>query len=75
MSNLDILKVRLADECNWECPYTGKPISMETLVGKDSQFDIEHIIPFSQSLDDSFVNKTLCDHTSIAMSRRRACRI
>ena len=57
----DILKVRLAEECNWECPYTGKSISMESLVGPSPQFDIEHIIPFSQSLDNYFGNKTLCD--------------
>ena len=31
-------------------------------MGKHSQFDIEHIIPFSRSLDNSFVNKTLCYH-------------
>jgi len=61
VSNLDILKVRLAEECNWECPYTGKSISLESLVGKESQFDIEHIIPFSRSLDNSFANKTLSD--------------
>lgn len=58
----DILKVLLAEECNWECPYTGKPISMGTLVGRSPQFDIEHIIPFSRSLDNSFLNKTLCYH-------------
>jgi len=58
----DILKVQLAKECNWICPYTGRPISMNALVGKASQFDIEHIIPFSRSLDDSFLNKTLCYH-------------
>lgn len=57
----DILKVLLAEECNWECPYTGKAISMESLLGRSSQFDIEHIIPFSRSLDNSFMNKTLCD--------------
>lgn len=62
VSNLDILKVRLAEECNWECPYTGKSIAMEGLVARDSQFDIEHIIPFSRSLDNSFLNKTLCHH-------------
>lgn len=62
VGNLDILKVRLAEECNWECPYTGKTISMDNLVGKDSQFDIEHIVPFSRSLDNSFVNKTVCEH-------------
>ena len=61
-SDDDILKVQLANECNWICPYTGRSISMSTLVGKASQFDIEHIIPFSRSLDDSFLNKTLCYH-------------
>ena len=62
VSNFDILKVRLAEECNWECPYTGKSIPLESLIGKHSQFDIEHIIPFSRSLDNSFLNKTLCYH-------------
>ena len=62
VSNLDILKVRLAEECNWECPYTGRSIAIEALVGKHAQFDIEHIIPFSRSLDNSFLNKTLCYH-------------
>jgi len=58
----DILKVVLAEECNWECPYTGKRISMKALLGPNPQFDIEHIIPFSRSLDNSFLNKTLCYH-------------
>ena len=31
-------------------------------MGQHSQFDIEHIIPFSRSLDNSFLNKTLCYH-------------
>jgi len=55
----DIRKVQLAEECGWLCPYTGQPISMRTLLS-EPQFDIEHIIPFSRSLDDSFVNVTLC---------------
>lgn len=59
-SREDILKVLLADECGWRCPYTGKSISMETLFGDHPQFDIEHIIPFDRSLDDSYMNKTLC---------------
>jgi len=57
----NILKVRLADECNWTCPYTGRGISMDALI-VESQFDVEHIIPFSKSLDNSFANKTLCLH-------------
>ena len=57
----DILKVLLAQECNWQCPYTGKTITMSNLFGDHPQFDIEHILPFSRSLDNSFANKTLCD--------------
>jgi CRISPR-associated endonuclease Csn1 len=61
-SREDIRKVLLADECGWGCPYTGRAISMRALVGPESQFDIEHIIPFSRSLDNSFANVTLCYH-------------
>jgi CRISPR-associated endonuclease Csn1 len=56
----DILKVLLAEECNWECPYTGRSISIGSLFGEHPQFDIEHIVPFDRCLDDSFANKTLC---------------
>ena len=35
---------------------------MSALVGRESQYDIEHIIPFSRSLDNSFANLTLCYH-------------
>ena len=59
-SRNDILKVMLGEECNWICPYTSKPVSMMALFGDSPQFDIEHIIPFSRSFDDSFANKTLC---------------
>ena len=58
----NILKVRLAEECNWECPFTGKNITMKALVGSSPKFDIEHITPFSRSNDNSFLNKTLCYH-------------
>jgi len=57
----DIEKYLLAEECNWECPYTGKPISVEDLFGSHPSFDVEHVIPFSRCLDNSFLNKTLCD--------------
>jgi CRISPR-associated endonuclease Csn1 len=58
----DILKFLLAEECNWECPYTGRTITPRTLLGSAPEFDVEHIWPFSRSLDNSFLNKTLCYH-------------
>ncbi len=56
----DILKIQLAKECNWICPYTGRGIGLKALLGTHPQFEIEHIIPRSRSLDDSYINKTLC---------------
>jgi CRISPR-associated endonuclease Csn1 len=43
------------------CPYTGKVISINDLLGASNAIQIEHIIPYSISLDDSFGNKTLCE--------------
>jgi CRISPR-associated endonuclease Csn1 len=57
-------KLLLAEECGWVCPFTGKTISIRSLVGGDPRFTVAHIIPFHQSLDDSFENKTLC-HVSV----------
>ena len=44
-----------------QCPYTGKTISITDLLGTTNAIQIEHIIPYSVSLDDSFGNKTLCE--------------
>ncbi len=40
------------------CPYTGKPISLTMVF--DGSCDVDHILPYSRTLDDSFANKTLC---------------
>ncbi len=61
-SRRDIERVLLWQECNECCPYTGKKISFASLLSPESSWDIEHIIPFSRCLDDSFFNKTLCYH-------------
>ena len=58
-SHSNIEKWLLWEECGHKCPYTGKPICFEALF-KMGEFQVEHIWPRSQSLDDSFRNKTLC---------------
>lgn len=40
------------------CPYTGARISAGMLF--DGSCDVDHILPFSRTLDDSFANRTLC---------------
>lgn len=70
-SRNDILKVMLAEECNFVCPYTGKSLLplKKLLYGKD--IHIEHIIPLSRSGDDSFRNKTLCDASANSAKNNR----
>ncbi len=60
-SRADIEKYLLWLECKGRCPYTGQSISLQSLFGEYPRFDVEHIIPFERSLDDSFQNKTLCE--------------
>lgn len=45
------------DVVNRRCPYTGEQISIERLLSED--VEIEHILPFSMTLDDSLNNKTV----------------
>jgi CRISPR-associated endonuclease Csn1 len=56
-----ILKMVLAEEQGWVCPYTGNSISLSGGGSLFSGFDIEHTLPRSRSGDDSQANLTLCD--------------
>lgn len=40
------------------CPYTGTRISAAMIF--DGSCDVDHILPYSRTLDDSFPNRTLC---------------
>jgi CRISPR-associated endonuclease Csn1 len=40
------------------CPYSGRRISAGMLF--DGSCDVDHILPYSRTLDDSFANRTLC---------------
>lgn len=55
----DVLKYRLWEECGQICPFSGRAISFEALF-RTGEVQVEHILPYSRSLDDSQMNKTLC---------------
>lgn len=57
----DVEKMLLWEECGGVCPYTGQSISLEALFGPSARFEVEHIIPYSLSLEDGFGNKTLSE--------------
>lgn len=62
VNSTNLLKLKLWNELSLDpkdrkCPYSGKQISRTKLF--DADVEIEHILPFSKTLDDSFMNKTI----------------
>ncbi len=57
------LKLKLWNEQNGCCLYSGKPIEIMDLLNDQSKFEIDHVIPRSISFDDSRANKVLVYHT------------
>ena len=53
----DILKYRLWNDQGGYCLYSGKKIPLEELF--DGGYDIDHILPYSITFDDSYRNKVL----------------
>ncbi|MEN8764595.1 MAG: type II CRISPR RNA-guided endonuclease Cas9 [Polaribacter sp.] len=58
LTPMNILKYELWEECKRTCPYSGKEISLELLY--TPHVKIVYIHPWSRSLNDSRMNKTLC---------------
>ena len=54
----DIVKMKLWREQNGKCPYSLKSIPAERLY-EENFVQVDHIIPFSRSFDDSYNNKVL----------------
>ena len=53
------LKLKLWNEQEGKCLYSGKAIDIRELVENQNAFEVDHIIPLSISLDDSRNNKAL----------------
>ncbi|QGS51965.1 type II CRISPR RNA-guided endonuclease Cas9 [Spiroplasma tabanidicola] len=53
------LKLTLLNEQDGKCVYSGKTIDITRLFNDPNYCEIDHIIPFSVSLDDSRTNKVL----------------
>lgn len=56
----DLLRFELWKEQNGRCLYTDDPISPNAIIASDNSVQVDHILPWSRSGDDSFTNKTLC---------------
>ena len=60
LSNTKILKLRLYKEQDGKCAYTYEPLDLKSIVSGEDTYEIDHIIPYSISLDNSYNNKVLC---------------
>lgn len=55
----DILTLRLLDEQNFCCAYSQKVLDAERVFKDGKYIQIDHIIPYSRSFDDSYNNKVV----------------
>ncbi len=54
----DKIKYRLWEEQSHRCAYSNKTIPLNAVF--TAEVEIDHILPFKKSLDDSYMNKVLC---------------
>lgn len=59
-SRENILRYMLWKAQNQECIYSGKPIAINQLLGDGGTIDVDHILPYKRTLDDSQSNKVVC---------------
>ncbi len=59
-SGEDLLRYELWREQNGRCLYSDRTIDPRQIVSTDRTLEVDHILPWSRSFDDSFQNKTLC---------------
>lgn len=57
VNNKNIEKLMLYNEINGQCIYCDKPISINDLMSIG--YEVEHILPYTKSFDNSFNNKTI----------------
>ncbi len=57
------------DRC---CPYSGERISIEMLFSPNGVTQVDHILPFAATLDDSNANKIVCLRTANHIKRKRS---
>jgi CRISPR-associated endonuclease Csn1 len=56
----DLLRFELWKEQAGRCLYSDSEIHPDWIVSSDNRVQVDHILPWSRSGDDSFINKTLC---------------
>ena len=55
----EFIKYKLYEEQGGKCPYSDKVIDADRLFKDEDYAQVDHILPYSKSFDDSFSNKVL----------------
>lgn len=55
----EFIKYKLYEEQGGKCPYSGNVIDADRLFKDEDYAQVDHILPYSKSFDDSFSNKVL----------------
>lgn len=55
----DLVMMKLYEEQGGVCPYSGKQLSLVRLFTEGNYAEVDHIMPYSISFDDSYKNKVL----------------
>jgi CRISPR-associated endonuclease Csn1 len=58
VSTTDVIKYLLWEEQKYYCPYACKKIELSELLSRDTEID--HILPYSMSLDNTMNNRVVC---------------
>lgn len=66
---LRLFEEQAAGQVAAHCPYTGKPIGIRQLFSPE--IEIDHILPVSETLDDSLANRILCYREANRIKRKR----
>jgi len=58
-NSTDLLKYRLYKEQSSQCAYSQEPLDLDLIMSDDNYCQIDHILPYSRSFDNSISNKVL----------------
>ena len=59
------------DPMDRKCPFSGVQIGKHMLFGPNSDIEIEHLLPFGMTLDDSMGNKTVCTREANRIKKKQ----
>lgn len=58
-TGIELVKYKLYEEQGCKCIYSGKEIDVVKMLADENAYQVDHVIPYSRSFNDSYNNKVL----------------